>query len=294
MAEYSNDGVLIPDGENADYLLRMNRFADQAQKELATIKKIHATYQITQNPIRNLLGLLQGFDLKQHLNEDLTDTQAIGAKSYYFEVDRQAEVYIEEQVNGVWTELKHITVPATVREFIPYKGNLNLFNSNNAVRIRFSGQYPYNIRNRALYPYNFPTDNDVPDYKPYVKYQMPADFMEFNTIVHEGDTRVYRNQFQFYWEGKRTLVLNYYDQGSFTVHYFRYPSDITQQTPDTYEFEIDIDAQELIPFYLAAHALMDEDMARAIQFLNEYENKKRLLSMDERLGNTQINEVYGW
>jgi hypothetical protein len=48
MAEYSVDGVPIPDGENADYLNRMNRFANDAQMEISDKIGIEATSLITQ------------------------------------------------------------------------------------------------------------------------------------------------------------------------------------------------------------------------------------------------------
>lgn len=48
MAEYSVDGVPIPDGENADYLNRMNRFANDAQMEISDKVSIEAVLRIDQ------------------------------------------------------------------------------------------------------------------------------------------------------------------------------------------------------------------------------------------------------
>lgn len=48
MAEYSVDGVPIPDGENADYLNRMNRFANDAQMEISDKIGIEAVYAFEQ------------------------------------------------------------------------------------------------------------------------------------------------------------------------------------------------------------------------------------------------------
>ncbi len=291
--EYSVDGVTIPDGENADYLALMNRFADIAQKEIAQIKKIHATYSISQNPIKSLLGLLKGFDIQQHLDVDLVDTQGTGAQSYYFEVDRQATVYIEEYVNGVWTLLDTLTIP-TIKEFTAYKGFITPTSLTNQVRLRFSGLYPYNIRNRALYAYKFPTVDDIPIYKPYVKYEMPTDFMELQKVIQQGDPRTYVDMIAYKWEGKKTLVLNYYDTGSFDVHYYRYPTAITKDTPDTYEFEVYTEAQEAIPFFIASHVMMEEKPTIAIQLLNEYTNKINALNTKDKQSSATVSEVYGW
>ncbi len=292
MAEYSVDGVPISDGENADYLNRMNRFADAAQKELAQVKKIHAVYEIAHNPIQPQQGLLNGFELKQHLpGNDLIDA-FIGSKSFYFEVDNIADIYIEENVNGSWTPLK--TINNTIKgEFTTHKGNVVPSNPGNQVRLRFSGDYVYNIRNRALYAYSFPTDEDVQEYRPYQKYSMPTDFMELQKVIQESDPRQYKEMAAFYWEGKRTFVLNFYETGSFLIYYYRYPTTIDTTTIDTYEFEIDIEAQEAIPFYLAGHAVMDENPTLGIQLLNEYQTKLSRLFTDDDFGIMAITQNYG-
>lgn len=287
--EYSESGTLIPDSTNADYLLPANSFADMAQKELATITKIHASKQITQNPIPSQLGLLQGFDILQHLSTDLT-MSAKGSRAYYFEVDRQATIYVEEETSpGVWAVLSTITVPDTVTSFTAYKGLINPSNVTNNVRARFSGNYPYNIRNRALYAYTFPTANDVPIYRPYIKYDMPVDFMELNKVIQETDPRQYVNMKAYYWEGKRTFVCNYYETGSFTIQYFRYPTTINETTLDTHEFEIDTEAQELIPFFIASKMLFKEEDAASVQLLNEYEVKKSNLGTRTVSGSNYVN-----
>jgi hypothetical protein len=137
--EYSNNGNLISTTTNADYLLRMNDLANAAQMEIATVRKIQASFSISQNPIINQIGLLQGFDEIQHLDKDITTTVAVGSKSYYFEVDRQCTVYIEEQINNVWTILTTIVVPNTVTSFAAYKGLITPSSASNNVRIRFQG-----------------------------------------------------------------------------------------------------------------------------------------------------------
>lgn len=291
MAEYSVDGVPIPEGENADYLNRMNRFADVAQKELATIKKIHAMHSIAHNPIKPQQGLLQGFDLKQYLPGKEVIDEYKGSKAYYFEVDGVADVYIEENVGGTWAPL--VTINNTTKgQFTAYKGLIEASDPNNYIRLRFSGSYIYNYRNKALFEYAFPTADDVPVYRPYQKHDMPSDFMELNKVIQETDPRSYKEMVAYYWEGKRTFVLNYYETGSFDIHYYKYPTTITSETADTYEFEIDIEAQEAIPFYIGAHAIIDENQTLAIQLLNEYQVKLSRLTTDDNNGIQTISQMY--
>jgi hypothetical protein len=290
MAEYSVDGQEIGTSENADYLVRMNRFGDQAQKEVAQSKKIPATILISQDIIPNQLAQLYAFDLKQKLNTDVIET-ATGSRAYYFEVDNIADIYIEESVNGVWTILK--TINNTVKnQYTKYKGLLTPSSLTNQVRIRFSGLYVYSIRNRALYAYTFPTDADVPEASPYIKYEMPDDFMELNKVILLSDPRSYSQLAEYFWENKKTFVANAFKIGSYQIHYYRYPTTITKDTPDTYEFEVDIEAQEAIPFYIAGQCLMDENAQVAIQRLNEYQMRLSKLSNQTQLNVTTISESY--
>jgi hypothetical protein len=271
MREYSNNANLISSTVNADYTLAFNNAADTAQKKIATIKKIISTYSFSRNPILNQLGLLTGFDIQQHLNVDLIDTMAIGSQAYYFEVDRQCSVYIEEQVGGVWTILSTITVPNTVISFTAYKGLITPSSLLNQVRIRFGGLYPYNIRNRYLCQYTFPTVADIPDYTNYVEYTMPNNFMKLKSVIHRGDPNVYEHISNHYWRGKRILVVRYDIAGSFDIEYYQYPADITASTDDNYVFELDIDACEAIPYFMGAMALIEENPSVSTMLLNLYQ-----------------------
>lgn len=293
--EYSNNGNLISASTDADYTLSFNNAADTAQKEVATVKPIFGQYSLSQNPIRNLIGLLQGFDLQQHLDIDLIDTQAVGAKAYYFEVDRQCAVYIEESTGAGWVVLATITVPSTVTSFTAYKGLITPSSASNMVRIRFSGAYPYSIRNRCLYGYTFPTTVDIPDYTPHVKYTMPADFRKLVNIVRRFDTRQYQSLSDYFWEGKRTLVLNYYVNGSFDIFYEKYPADITSATDDAYEFEVDPDAAEAIPFYMGAMAIINEDASVSTVLMNLYQSKlTNLDTVDKGVTTIQADNRPWW
>lgn len=292
--EYSNNGSVIGASQNADYLLSMNNIADMAQKEIAQVKRIHVSYSISQNPILNLLGMTKGFDMEQHLDTDHITTQGTGAKSYYFEVDRQSTIYIEEKISGVWTLLSTITVPSTVISFTAYKGLITPSSTLNVVRVRFSGSYPYNIRNRALYAYNFPDADAVPDYRPFVRYELPDDFMDMNRIGYEYDPRQYVSLSDYKREGRKTLLLNIYLKGSFLVQYYRLPTTITSTTLDSYIFEVDEDAAQAIPYYIASHVIIDENISISTQFMNMYQSKLANLSPTDGTISSSIQNSMGW
>lgn len=286
------NGQPVPTAKNNDYLLLHNSLADSAQKEISKYKKIHDKHSITQNPIDNQLGRFEGFDLVQHLDTDLVNTQAKGSKSYYFEVDNTATIYIEEYA-GTWITLATINHVGT-GGFTAYKGLISASNVNNDIRIRFSGNYPYNIRNRALYAYTFPDNASVPNYTPYISYELPADFMELNKVVFRGNSRVYDNYMGYKWEGRRTILFNYYEQGSFDILYYKYPIKITPTTPDDTEFEVDEEAQQLIPLYVASKWVAEEKPTMSAILFNEYRLKLSQLSDIDVIGDNTIANVDGW
>lgn len=153
MAEYSTDGVLIPDGENADYLLRMNRFASDAQMEISEKVGINTSYTFTQ------IG-----------------SSADGYNKYPVTADFKEHRYIE--LNG--------------KDFTNYR-----------------------LRNKEL------------------------------------------------------LIPKSYD-GTFEWFYYKNPTELTPNTPDTYEFEVDKNVQYLIPYFMGGMAIQDENVLLADRLLNMY------------------------
>jgi hypothetical protein len=78
MAEYSIDGVEISVAENADYLNRMNRFANDAQYEIADKVGIDATYLYTQVGVS-----AEGFN-KVSLPSDYKQIRFVNLDDYLF------------------------------------------------------------------------------------------------------------------------------------------------------------------------------------------------------------------
>lgn len=295
--EYSLSGVLQAQGLNQDYLYRINNLADSAQKEIAQVKKIHAVHSISQNPIKPQNS--DDFELQQYLTTNTITYVAEGSQAYYFEVDRQGTVLIQEETApNTWTTLITVNVPNTVTSFTAFKGLITPSLLTNDVRINFTGSYPYNIRNVALFSQLFPTAADVPDYTPYVKYQMPANFFDLERVVQQVPIRQYNDLGSYRWEGRKTFVLPYDYQGSFDIFYYSYPTTIDDNTLDTYAFEVDIEAQEAIPYYVAAHLILtdptEQSKISANQLINEYQAKLGNLDQSSYDGFMTIDNPSGW
>lgn len=316
MDQYSSTGRVVTEAKNMDYLIKMNEFADIAQKEIAIFRKINAVYSFSRNPIANLIP--NGFDMAQHLSTDLT-VEGASAKSYYFEVDGQGTVYVEEETTtDTWTTLSTITIPSTVTSFTAYSGLITASDTDNSIRLRFSGTYPYSVRNRALYAYTFAASTDVPVFAPYVKYTMPTNYRELKQIVQGTDSIQFipnatlnrlripsiRQRYQglndYRWEGKNKLLVRYDYTGSFDVHYWANPVTISAATVDDVsvyddtDFELDAEAQELIPFYMASLCLMKEDEGAGVTLMNIYQGKLANLEPSENEHIPQVQNQMGW
>jgi hypothetical protein len=287
---YSADGTTLPVADNADFNLSIVDFINVAYYKAIDYDKIPSVYSFTQNPIPNLLSMYTAFNITQHLDADLT-YEAIGAKAYYFEVDGQGTVYVEEEIAGVWTTLSTITVPSTAISFTAYSGLITASDVTNSIRLRFSGTYPYNTKNRALYGYTFPLAANVPQFKPYMKYALPADYISLKKIVRNADDRLHESVSSYWIEGSY-FVVDYFDRGSFDIHYYKRPDPLVA----------DADIPEIRAEhhrYLAYHAAGEWLMANGRQTdgivrLNQFDAFLNELKPPTGETSNSIQNAMGW
>lgn len=103
-------------------------------------------------------------------------------------------------------------------------------------------------------------------------------FGETPVLFEKDGEELWRKFTEYDIEMDRRLVLKADDyKGSFRVYYYKEPAKVTSTTPDTFEFEIPLDAHILIP-YLSAYLLwLDDDERKAVMYKNDYENIKSAL-----------------
>lgn len=287
---YSSSGEII-DSTDPNYLdltLRMNPLANTAQMEIAKISKIPDKISISQNPIPNQLGLY-AFDEVQHFpGADLVYTAA-GSKSFSVEVDGDCEIYFDEEVSGVWTAVSgmysandgtptafsgSIVVSglsaADLQEFKNYRGLLTISSATNNIRMKIVPAYPMKSRYRALFAYDFPNARKVPHCVAYIEYALPADYMEFDRMMREFDQRQYSENSDYILNGNKTIRLNWFLTGQFDIHYWKFPAEITNSTPDTHSFEVAKDGQAALPYYMGGYAIYPTNQNLGVQLLNQY------------------------
>jgi hypothetical protein len=293
IAEYSNNSVLIAEAKNGDYIKRMVDIANDGLTEIVTTaKRKSKTIKISQNPINPIGGLASGFDVVQFSGTDISNNVGMNATAYYFEVDNTATIYIEEEYpTGVWTALQ--TINNTVKgAYTAYKGLISGTTGRNK-RLRFSGQYTYNIKNVGLFNKPFETVADIPDYVPYKIYEMPSDFYMLKDIKVESLRNITPTQ-DYYNEAQKTLRLNYYFSNQFDINYYAYPELIPDAATDTYEIDIDTLGANVLAYYVASIVKNDEDVTMSTVFANMYETKLARLSNQDLYSSSQIINLSGW
>lgn len=289
--------VLVKNTTTLPYLTKMPQAANEALQILSTAGKyITKEYEITQNPITNILpSALLMMNIYQHLNDDCGPYTAYGAKSYYFEVDNPATVEI--YVGGVLTTT--ITHTGT-RVFTAYKGNISN-PSNLDVSIYFKGSYPYQYTNIALYAVTFASDDDVWEYVSEVRYDMKTlvtDFYKLKDIVYQSgfnETR-YEKTANYQKEGDSTIVLGGLNKGRWKVFYYAYPQQITKDTTDATVLSLDPEVVALLPLYMASQLYKDDDVGLATQWRNEFEVARAELRPSETSGTVEFTTEFtgGW
>lgn len=235
--QYTEDGVITAEEDVIDVQKKFIIFADQAQKELWKYNKITKQIEITNKPPKNRLGLLSNFDIIDFEGDTQYYPNEAGinnVQGYSIEVDGDCTITYEELVGSSWTQLVQLT-PTGLTEMTTFKGILNVSSTTNPVRLVVSGTTHFKHMNRALWQFKYATDK-VPEYAPWVKYDLPTDFNAVDMVVEEFPVRQYDANSIYKLENYRDFYYNFYFEGKIRVTYRPVPSTITALT-DT----IDID-----------------------------------------------------
>lgn len=106
-------------------------------------------------------------------------------------------------------------------------------------------------------------------------------FGETPVLFEKDGEELWRKFTEYDIEMGRRLVLKADDyKGSFRVYYYKEPTKVTPSTPDTFEFDIPLDAHILIPYLTAYLLWLDDDERKAVMYKNDYESIKGQLLME--------------
>lgn len=282
------DTGLISESYTVSYKVLTPGILTILQAELIKPGEIFSTYEISNKPVDNLLGNGH-FDIRAFEGTELAFECEGSAKAYYFEVDNDATVYIEDYTNG-WNTLATISPAPTVSGFTAYSGVVTPSIGATRSRLRFAGSYYYRCVNRALFGVPFASVSDVPVYRPWVKKQMPSDFKTMDEIIEESVDE-YTKSAGYKWEGRRDLYISYFFDGNIRIVYHPIPSMVAAIT-DTLQVD-DVTARTVMPYALAAQLMLQENSDIASFFQQRFEEMKRGEEENQPASWESIENVYG-
>ena len=94
------------------------------------------------------------------------------------------------------------------------------------------------------------------------------------------------------WENNKKIVLNYYDKGSFDIHYYRYPAYIAPDAPDTTVLEVEEKAFELVALQCAIMATAADNPSLSSWIRSLYVEKIQNVSQKEQPIENKIQTVF--
>lgn len=260
------------------------------QAELIKQGEIFSTHSISCYPVENILGNYSNFEIEPFEGDELTFEANSKAQAYYFEVDGPCTVYVDDYTDG-WNTIATVSCSPTASGFTAYKGVVTPTSGATKSRLRFTGSYYFRTVNRALFDVPFASDSDVPDYRPWVRKQMPDDFKSVDQIIREYADGNYVKDGSYKWEGRRDLYVNYYYEGNIRIVYRPIPAAVTALT-DNMQVD-DVTARVIIPYGLAAHLLADEKPALANFFQQRYEELRLMATRKTPAREEDIYDYYG-
>lgn len=243
-----------------------DRFYFAANRALLQVNEVRPAisyYLINHKPLKNLLTD-STFDPVEK-DDDLLYS-AEGAKSYYFEADGNGVVYIEKHTDDGWSMIDMVQLESA-RQFVAYRGFIKEAGEfvGGLVRLRFTGEFLYTVKNVALYAKLYSADEaDIPAYEPFTRYDINKLTTDFLALccppIKEAEGNTILNQ-EYGIEGSSVILLPYNHSGVFKVLYKKRPAPIIDNGEMDDETEIDLDAElcALLPVLIAAYVWIDDE-----------------------------------
>ena len=291
--------VIPTDPSTQEYVSAMPGAANEALQMLATAGKfIIKTIDIAHIPLKSLLS---SADARIKSLESGTFTfSATGARSMYYEIKGKGTMTVTiGEGDPVTSEFD-----SSVNAQLGYEPHRLLFDNEDGelVTVTFTSDYPFSLKNTAMYSATFEDVSQIPAYAEYVRYdltELADDFymVDQSELIYEGDeeTITYTATSEFFQEGFKVLVLPRDVKGNYKVHYKAYAPIITVDTTDDTELSLDPEVAALVPLYMASQLFKDDDIGTATTYRNEFEVAyERLVKNVQAPSSEHFRSLTGW
>lgn len=264
------EGNTIPDDETTqDYLAQLPFSANECLAQIATAGKyVVRALNINQNFVPNLLNDDVAYT-PRNLSGGSTEYKSAKGRSYIFDYSGQGTLVVSvDGVAGAPITLIKAT-NGTCRGFIDNEDGKE-------VTLTVSSDYPFSIRNVAVYDAIWESKEEIDPCKKFIRYnlkEIAPDFYQVNDnqVYFEGVSLSYVQTTEYFQEGDKVLVLDRKLVGEFTIYYRAYPVQITDDMDDDDDLDIDTEVSAILPLYCASQILKGDEDALATQYRNEYE-----------------------
>lgn len=106
------------------------------------------------------------------------------------------------------------------------------------------------------------------------EYSLPFDMYQFKRIIGlDSNNEEISPTYKII--GKKIYIKQ--NEGRYIIEYYAYPTDITTNTSNNFELELDQDAQNVLPYLVANDILKVDPSADYTAFYKEYQNRVEVL-----------------
>lgn len=275
--------------------------ANRAQMQINALRPLTAILDIYHRRPENLIPGAN-HNVYEYNGEEIIFTASGPARAYYFEVmgEGRWQVQLYNQETGIWENQPVVTFDYSA--FTPVKGLVqdDYEFTDRPVRLRFDGDYAFQIRNAALWKTVYSSNpDDIPAYERYARYDLKKYDPNFigvcdNPFV-DGFTRLTKD---YYFESNSILILPAEEEGEIKIKYKKAPRELEytdSPEEDITEIELDPELVQLMPLLVAAYIWADEGDGKAQYYLDLYYRRAAEIEAKKRSREgAKYANVTGW
>lgn len=128
---------------------------------------------------------------------------------------------------------------------------------------------------------------NVPQGQSYVEMSLPSNMSKMKELYAVDINNVPQDDKEFYRLGKDKIFIRNPKGYKYQLEYYKYPSQITEDTADDFELEIELKAQMILPYGVASSILINDPSANYSAFEAKYQNE--LVNLDTDKSEPQVS-----
>jgi hypothetical protein len=278
--------------------------ANRAMLQINALRPLTAILEIYHRGCENL-AVGATHDIIMHTDSEITiDCTSGSAKAYYFEVNGCGRCNVEVYNSGEsrWEIIKEIGFDT--KSFAPKSGFFKDEDGEfvtSPVRLRFIGDYVYQIRNAALWGVLYSgNEEDIPAFTEYVRYDLRE--------IAEGFIELADNPFissftritdDYIFESGAVLLLPRETARDVKIKYRKRPRMLVYndhpEDDNAQEIDLDPELAELMPLLTAVYVLADEGDGKSEYYMQLYRERAAEIEIRKRSRDgASYENVTGW